>query len=308
IIMKKVNLKLFVAAIFFCIAHLAQAQINGNGNQITRKVDVKAFDKIHINFPVLAEIDANSDYALEIITDENIFPEIVIKSDNGELEILQDRWIEPSKMVKAKIGTKHLKKLRVGGYGKTSVVNISEQQFVLVNNVGNVTLQGEVDNLKFTMNTGELYATDLSAQNVDANIWSHGEAYINVTNVLKGEISEDGKLVYQEKPKELKMELAADSEVLSATEATTQKKEQPPVEYVEVTLRNNRFSRTQTYVRGPKNKKFSYGMPFNPRQKRAENYPVGTQIFKVNKIGMRKLLVTIKAEDQGQVVDLFESE
>lgn len=305
--MKEMNLKLSLITLFLCIISLVHAQINGNGKLTIQNVKVKAFDQIHINFPVLAEIDANADYALEITTDENIFPEIVIRSNNGKLEILQDRWIEPTKMVKAKIGTKSLKKLEVGGYGKTRVININEEKFVLINNVGNVTLQGKVDDFKFTMNTGDLNALDLTAKNIDANIWSHGEAFVNVSNSLKGEISENGKLVYDKKPAKLELNLANDSEVISIEANKEMKKDETPVQYVEITLRNNRFSRIQTYVKGPKNRKFSYGMPFNPRQKRAENYPVGTQIFKVNKLGMRKLLVTIEAGDQGQIVDLFES-
>jgi hypothetical protein len=42
-----------------------------------------------------------------------------------------------------------------------------------------------------------------------------------------------------------------------------------------------------------------------PFTKRHENWTIGTKIYKVNRLGLKKLLVEIKAEDEGVVVDLF---
>ena len=43
-------------------------------------------------------------------------------------------------------------------------------------------------------------------------------------------------------------------------------------------------------------------MPFSTRK---ENWSVGTKVYKVNKLGLRKLLVKIKPEDAGKTVKLF---
>lgn len=86
---------------------------------------------------------------------------------------------------------------------------------------------------------------------------------------------------------------------------TKQKKKTEAIQYVDITLKNSRYRRIHTYIKGPKAKRFSYGLPFNPKQRRTERYPVGTKIFQVSILGKRKLLTTIQAEDEGNTVDLF---
>jgi len=103
--MKNLIIKSIMFVTIFLQIQFSFAQIRGNGNVITQEIKVKPFEKIHINFPVKVIINANADYALTITTDENILPEIVLSSANNKLEILQDEWIQPTKMVEAKIGT-----------------------------------------------------------------------------------------------------------------------------------------------------------------------------------------------------------
>jgi len=174
--------------------------------------------------------------------------------------------------------------------------------------VGNVTLEGKVNTLKFSMETGDLKASKLEAQNVVGDIWSHGEAIVNAVEKLEGTVSGSGKLVYVAKPRIFKIKSKDDGEVFSVEENKKQEKTMEKIQYVEVKLKNTRFVRIHTQIKGPKNKKFGYGMPFNPKQVRAENYPVGTKIFKVNKYGLKKLLVTIGASDDGKTIDLFRGE
>ena len=306
--MKKIIIKTLVFVTMFLQINFSFAQVKGNGSVITKEIKVTPFEKIYINFPVKVVIDANADYALTITTDENILPEIVLGNTNNELKILQDKWIKPSKMVEAKIGTKGLTRLEVGGYGNTKVINLDENEFQLINLVGNVMLEGKVNTLSFTMETGDLKADQLVAQNVIGDIWSHGEAIVNAVESLEGNISGNGKLIYLPKPKFFKIKSKEKGEVVSFEENAKQEKAKEVVQYVEVKLKNNSFVRIQTEVKGPRTRKFSYGMPFNPKQVRPERYPVGTKLYRVNKFGLKKLLVTIEAIDDGQIVDLFKNE
>lgn len=303
--MKNLIIKSILTITIFFQFQFATAQIKGDGNIITQDYPVSLFEKIHINFPVILELDANSDFQLTMSSDKNILPEIVVNTKGKKLSILQDKWIAPTQMVKVKIGTKGLKYLELGGYGKARVFNLNEENLEVINSVGKVTLAGKVNQLIYVSETGNLDASKLMAKNVNGEIWSHGEAILNVENILEGEISENGKIIYLEKPKQINLDLGEEGQLISMAEHQANPTKLPPVKYIKVKLKNNRFSRIQTYVKGPKNKKFSYGMPFNPKQTRNENYPVGTKIYKVNKIGTRKLLVTIAAEDEGQVINLF---
>lgn len=76
-------------------------------------------------------------------------------------------------------------------------------------------------------------------------------------------------------------------------------------QYIQFKLQNNSVGRKHFYVKGPKGKKFSYGFPMNPLEKRAENWPVGSKVYLEGKFGKRDLLVTIKTEDKGGIVKLF---
>lgn len=305
--MKNLIIKIFLSCIVIFQFQFTSAQIKGNGKVITQEIKVVPFQNIHINLPVTLEVDANADYSLTMTTDENILSKIVLENKNNKLSILQDKWIQPTKMVRVKIGIKGLASLEVGGYGKAKVYNLNEQRLNIINSVGMVILDGMVDHLDFTIETGKLDASKLMAKKVKAEIWSHGEAIINASDLLEGKILENGKIVYAEKPKKLNIDLGEEGEMISIAENKAQKKNTPPVKYIKVNLRNNKSLRIHTFVKGPKNKNFSYGMPFNPKQTREENYPIGTKIFKVNTLGSRKLLVTIEADDEGKTIDLFTS-
>jgi len=90
----------------------------------------------------------------------------------------------------------------------------------------------------------------------------------------------------------------------SLTQSTNQQEE---VRYIKFKIKNNSFNRNHFYVVGPKPNggKFSYGFPMMPGQIRKETWTTGTKIYKTTKLGLRKLLVTIKADDENQVVKLF---
>lgn len=77
--------------------------------------------------------------------------------------------------------------------------------------------------------------------------------------------------------------------------------------FINFKIKNNSFNRNHFVVIGPKpnGRKFSYGFPMMPQAKRKEYWTTGTKVYKVNKLGFRKLLITIKPEDENKVVRLF---
>ena len=73
-------------------------------------------------------------------------------------------------------------------------------------------------------------------------------------------------------------------------------------------IKNNSWNRNNFLVIGPKKdgSSFSYGFPMMPGTTRKENWSVGSKVYKVNRLGLRKLLVEIKEEDKDKTVKLFE--
>lgn len=79
------------------------------------------------------------------------------------------------------------------------------------------------------------------------------------------------------------------------------------VKFINLKIKNNSGNRYDFYVIGPKPNcsKFSYGFLMMPYAKRNEHWTVGTKIFKINRLGLRSLLVEIYANDENTVVQLF---
>ena len=79
------------------------------------------------------------------------------------------------------------------------------------------------------------------------------------------------------------------------------------VRWINFTIKNNSENRNHFVVKGPKldGSKFGYGFPMMPNEEREERWSVGTKIYKENKLGFRKLLVTIKSKDENTIVNLF---
>jgi hypothetical protein len=93
--------------------------------------------------------------------------------------------------------------------------------------------------------------------------------------------------------------------IIALSEVETLKN--PDAKFIKFRIKNNSFNRNHFYVVGPKpdGSKFSYGFPMMPNSKRKENWSVGTKVYKVSALGFKKLLVKIKKEDEGRIIDLF---
>jgi len=78
--------------------------------------------------------------------------------------------------------------------------------------------------------------------------------------------------------------------------------------YIDIKIKNNSWARRHFVVVGPKpdGTEFSYGFPMMPGQSKKERWTTGTKIYRENALGIRNLLFTITATDEGKTVKLFE--
>ena len=278
------------------------AQKNGNGQLETRAIQLADFSEIRVNFPVSATIDCGTTTALSMTTDANLFDHIRVEVEDDILYIQQKGWVEATK-VELTIGAPNLKRLQTGGYGIYTVKNIDVDEFSVTNNVGLVKLFGKANTLRFGIETGTIDASELVAQEVYANIWSHGKAKVNAVQLLDGKVENGGEIIYTNRPAKNRIKVKGDSEVYSSAEA---KAATPKVNFIDFKIYNNSGKRIQAYVKGPRGQKFSYGFPLNPLQKRRKHWPVGSKVYKVSKVGTRTLLATIEANNADSVVKLFD--
>ena len=76
--------------------------------------------------------------------------------------------------------------------------------------------------------------------------------------------------------------------------------------FIDIKIKTKGLKKLSCYVRGPKpdGKYFSYGLNIFPLTTKAETWSIGTKLFKVGALGTRKLIYTVKEEDEGKTIRL----
>jgi hypothetical protein len=303
--MKKLMLKLVVFVVCVLITVSVSAQVKGNGKIITKQMDFEKFTEVDLSFVANVVITCQAENSFEITADENVLPFIGLKIEGNQLKITQDKWIEPSKKVAIKIGMKNLTRLNTSGYSSVTVNDLNEKELQVMPLVGKIVLNGKVEILRAGTEVGEIDATNLTTNKVFANVWSRGVLKINTTNTLHADVQKNGKIVYTTEPETVKKKVQSGGQVISKNGVSKQKKAKSELVYVKFDLKNNTALRKHFYVKGPNAHPFSYGFPINPLMKRAENWPVGTKVYRESKAGVLTVLYEVKASDEGKVIDLF---
>lgn len=296
--MKKLSLLLLL------VGMTGLAQIKGNKTIVTKTIDVENIENININLYAKISIDQTAEESLTITADENLFENIRKEVVNGTLYLDQINWVSTSQDIIIKIGAPNLRRVEQGTHDETRIT-VNNEFLNVMAPIGMVKIRGNTNELRLSAETATIDASKTEAREVYVNLWSYGTMLVNPSEKLSGEVSNDGKLFYINKPHKLNINVKKDGKVLAFED-----KDQlqiPEAKYISFKIKNNSNNRHDFYVVGPKQdgSKFSYGFPMMPYTKRHENWTIGTKVFKVNTLGIKKLLVTISAEDEGETVDLF---
>jgi hypothetical protein len=281
------------------------AQVKGNKKIITRTFPLENIQKIKINFYAKVTIDQSAPEGMTITTDENIFDLIDKEVVGNTLHLGQKEWIQPSQKAIITIGAPNIRHVETGTHDVTKIINVANEYLQLTSPIGTIILEGKTKELRLGIELAKVDASKLVAENAFVNIWSWGNAKVNVTNVLHAEVSNSGKLIYVNSPKTIQKKTKKDGQILSLSEKEMIKNRD--ADWIKFKIKNNNFNRNHFFVVGPKKDgtKFSYGFPMMPNAVRKENWTVGTKIYKTNGLGLRKLLVTITKEDANTTVKLF---
>jgi len=286
-------------------SNTAFGQVKGNGDIETRTMEVKVFDRIHVDFPADVVVRFGEEFKVEMTVDENIFSSIGVNTRNRKLSITQDKWIQPSDNTKIQIVLPELFEVKTGGYGTTRVEDLMAEELIVDNPVGEFYVSGMLENFFYTSKQGKLDARDLEANTLDVSIDGRGKAFVNPTEVFNAEATNNGRIIYTKMTDDFATKERLGGKILSEEENRNYEEELGKAVYVSIGIHNNSRSRIQTKVVGPENAPFSYGMPIGARVTKAERWPVGTQLFQTRRFGKERLIYTVKKSDEGKKVDLF---
>ncbi|WP_075343546.1 GIN domain-containing protein [Tenacibaculum agarivorans] len=275
-------------------------QIKGNGVLETKTFTISTLKNIKIDLNAKVIIDASADEKIIITAESNLFDYIGKKQKGNTIHFDQVKWIEPTKAITIKIGAPSLAYVEQDTHSTTEIININNDKLKVFASVGKIILEGITDQLKIKVRNGMVDATKISAENTDVVITGYGKAKIKTDENLHTVIGKEGDLLLSGKPKKItgnyQEYLARPKENLEDVG-----------EWIAIKIKNNSWKRNHFEVVGPKKSggKFSYGFSLLPEFTKKERWTTGTKVYKVNKLGMRKLLVTITENDKNKTVNLF---
>ncbi len=284
---------------------LGTAQVKGNKKITTKNYTVEGLTNIQIHLYAKVEIDAAAPAGMTITTDANLLDLIDIDMEQGRLVLGQKKWIQASQDIVIKIGAPTLEQIQQSTHEATIVKNIKRKSFRAMALVGEIVLEGEVEELRASGEVGDVDATQLLAPRVDVNLWSWGKIKLGVPETITGLVKNGGTVLYEGNTTAVKVRKSNDGKVLSPAQQLAL--QNPSAEFIDVKIKNNSPDRIQAYVVGPKpdGRKFSYGFPINPGQVKKEKWSVGTKVYRVSKVGTKKKLIEITKADEGKVVSLY---
>lgn len=276
------------------------AQVKGNKEIETRRFSIENLENLHISLYATITIDQSLKEGMTITADTNLFDKIETQVIDGKLDLNQKEWIQPSKTIIITISASNLKRIEKGTHKTLIIKNLDMEYLNLMALLGKIEVSGKVEQLNLGIENGTIDASKTIAENARVNIWGYGNAKVFVENEIYSIIKNEGKLELVNTPKILK------GDTKKAIKRNLQVVKEK-ITWINFKIKNNSWNRNNFFVVGPKQNgnKFSYGFPMMPGTKRDEKWSVGSKIYKVNKLGLRKLLFEIKAEDEGKVVDLF---
>lgn len=276
------------------------AQIKGNKDIQTKTFAIPDLTDIEIGLYADVIIDLSEKELMEITADSNLFDLIDTEVVDGTLKLNQKKRIESSQRIKIRVGAPKLRRLQQGTNDVVHILNLDAENFNTMALNGEIVISGKVNTLGVGAENGTVDAGKVKAKEVNLNIWGHGNAIVFASEVLNAELSTSARLILVNQPKTIKGNIAK-----ALANGNPVRKE--VVRYISFKIKNNSLNRNNFYVIGPKpdGKNFSYGFPMMPGKTRKEKWTTGTKIYKVNRIGLRKLLVTITDKDEDKVVKLF---
>ena len=281
---------LFSLLLLISLVNPIAGQINGNGTLKSLTQNVPNLTNIDVQFNADIVLDYDQEELMVIKADENILEYIGIYFEDGKLLLDQIKWIEPSQQPTISIGAPNLKSVFQGTHSTTKIVNAKGATLKLEGNVGKIIVKGQID--KLIVNTED---TKVDAGNLKIGTVEIDEKCESIVILDKFD-----KLLKSESSK---VNIVDDTPAYRKKESQKSKEK---VTYIKFKIKNNTARRNAYYVKGPNGRggKFSYGFSLLPLATRAENWSIGTKIYEEGRLGNRKQLVEITAEDEGKVVEL----
>ncbi len=222
-------LVVILSAIFFSACD-TMIRKEGNGNMITKEVDVDDFEEIIVsgNFDIL--LKQGSSPGVTLVADENLHDYIDITTSGERLVIETLENIDSDEGLSLYITYKNLSAIEIGGAATVASENTISGEYLYVSmsgagaldlqldlsalklsvsGAGSVDLSGRADEQSISMSgAGGLDAYELESKVCKIQISGVGSANINVTEKLEANVSGVGGISYRGNPGSVKKDVS----------------------------------------------------------------------------------------------------
>lgn len=276
------------------------AQVKGNKNIVTKTVNIAELTDLEIGLYAKVKIDQSAEATMIITTDSNLQELIDTEIVDGTLKLMQTDWIQPTQDIIITMGAPDLKRLQVGVHETVVFENVTQNTISLMALNGKIVVSGTANSVGIGAENGTIDASRLNTKEAYINIWGRGKAIVNASDLVESKLDRDARLEFAQQPLKVKGDANQASKNAKVVFAKAN--------YIDIKIKNNSFNRNHFAVRGPKQdgSYFGYGFPMMPGATKKERWTVGTKVYKVNKLGLRKLVLTVAKEDAGKTIKLLE--
>ncbi|MEM6802933.1 MAG: DUF2807 domain-containing protein [Bacteroidota bacterium] len=275
--------------------------------QSTKHYDFSGIEEIEIAVKADVKISCEGAEGVDVQTGKSEMDLLDIYQEENRLYIRSKEWIGSENDINIQIAAPQLRFVQGNAGSMIEVKEVDKEEFSAMAITGEIKLYGKAQVLRASGEIGKVDASEFEAEEVALNVWDAGSVVLGSPEKISGKTRASAKVQYENEP-QLAIKTYSESKFKQKQDKPkTSKVRNPEARFIEFTLKNNSLNRIQCYVKGPKadGSSFSYGFPMNPGQKREKDWSVGSKVYRVNKMGMRKLLIEIKAEDEGQVVQMY---
>lgn len=297
-------LLLIALIIFATLSAIGQENQQPNGKMAIKEVPIEAFHKIEIDHGNQIHIFCGKMPRVKISGSENVLGNIELRVIDKTLSIKATKWIREDNSI-IKIYVPFITNLVVNSSSKIIIKDLETEYFKLTANTGNLTVSGKVNLFDLNCNGGEnLDCKDLLVSVAKIKKSNASNVHLNVLDsIYVNELA--GSLTYENKPVIISAK-GVDREYIMTSEKRNESNKE--LKYVKLTLKNNSNQKRDFYIKGPTGHPFSYGFPMRAGTTRAEDIPVGTRIWLVNKLGVRtELVLKVSPSNEGKTIALFDN-
>lgn len=198
---------LCVALIAFSVNLFASNTVEGNGNIVTRQIDVTAFDVVSHALSATVNYKVSDEYTCTVRMDENLleYLEIYVKDNDLKLGFVKSQEgvsINPTEFV-IEVSAPSLKKVKIAGIGSFSFLTPfrAEKLEIDIAGAGDVYVgSGSVTKMKVNIAGSGSLESYCDTSEMNANIAGSGNITANVGTNLFYNIAGSGNLYYYGTP------------------------------------------------------------------------------------------------------------